>query len=364
MERSRSLPAPQVQERQEGFTEAAFCLFYIGLHVYSVLIVVALSMALTGHKRKYTKRKSMIVDPNAPSCDCGQYKCGKTKRGFRIKCHRCRRNKAGSASGSSSDGETEAGAAGPSQQQERPSNTLRHSSGSVISPTPTVRGRRPSGSTWDGSAYVSTDPNITRERRQTARRGRGVSTLQPSRLTDFSWLRCEKDPALMAQTAGRCSTESEDEVACPGCTWCSRLYCIECRNRTGNIFSAAIGCRTFKWAECVRHAQGFHRMERGSHSVPTLLITIYAQRSTAPAVGLMSSSKYGLLLLKTAGNRPPIRLGLSDSASGYVGNKQRRQRHRDPGAGRGGRERRARGGGRERKMTRRSGSLSGQILGL
>ena len=56
----------------------------------------------------------------------------------------------------------------------------------------------------------------------------------------------------MAQTAGRCSTESEDGVACPGCTWCSRLYCIECRNRTGNVFSAVIGCRTFKRAECVR----------------------------------------------------------------------------------------------------------------
>ena len=38
---------------------------------------------------------------------------------------------------------------------------------------------------------------------------------------------------------------------------------------------------------------------------------LHAQRSTAPAVGLMSSSKSGLLLLKTAANcRPPIRLGL------------------------------------------------------
>ena len=330
--------------------EAAFCLFYIGLHVYSVLIVVALSMALTRHKRKHTKRKSMIVDPNAPSCDCGQYKCGKTKRGFRIKCHRCRRNKAGSASGSSSDGETEAGAAGPSQQQERPSNTLRHSSGSVISPKPTVRGRRPSGSTWDGSAYVSTDPNITRERRQTARGGRGFSTLQPSRLTDFSWLRCEKDPALMAQTAGRCSTESEDEVACPGCTWCSRLYCIECRNRTGNIFSAAIGCRTCKRAECVRHAQGFHRKERGSHSVPTLLTkeaervkqnrvrTILAVLFLAvEKIALHKLSALAMLLLKTAGNRPPIRLGLRLSGQQAAG------RHRRPGAGGGEREEGERG---------------------
>ena len=96
----------------------------------------------------------------------------------------------------------------------------------------------------------------------------------------------------------------------------SRLYCLDCRNRTGNVFSAAIGCWTFKRAECVRHAQALHRKERGSHSVPTLL-TKEAERVKqsrvrtilAPAVGLMSNSKYGLLLLKTAANRPPIRLG-------------------------------------------------------
>ena len=228
------------------------------------------------------------------------------RRQLRKKCYRCRTNKDGSSAAAqaatgSSHTETEAG---PSQQQERPSNTLRHSSGSVLSPTPTVRGARPRGSTWDGSAYVSSDPNMTRERQQTARGVRGVSTLQPNWLADFSWLRREKDPSLMAQTAGRCSTESEDGVACPGCTCCSRLYCIECRNRTGNILSAAIGCRTFKRAECVRHAQGLHLKERGSHSVPTLLTkeaekakqsrvrTILA--STAPTVGLMSSSKYGL----------------------------------------------------------------------
>ena len=210
-----------VQEGPEGFSiEAAFCFFYIGLNLYMVLTVVALSMVLTGNTRKYTKRKSMSLDPEAPWCECGEYKCQKSEGRFRKKCYRCRTNKDGAsaaATGSSHTGtETEAG---PSQQQERPSNTLRHSSGSVLSPTPTVRGARPRGSTWDGSAYVFTDPNTTRERQQTARGGRGFSTLQPSWLTDFSWLRCEKDPALMAQTAGRCSTESDDGVACPGCTW-------------------------------------------------------------------------------------------------------------------------------------------------
>ena len=189
----------------EGFcTEAALCFLYIGLYLYMVLTAVALSMVLTGHKRRrYTQRKPMSADPDAPLCECGQYKCEKTKGGFRKKCHRCRRNKAGSsaatqaATASSSDGETEAG---PSQQQEeRPLNTLRRSSGSVISPTPTVRGPRPSGSTWNGSAHVFTDPNTTHERQQTARGGRGFSTLQPSWLTDFSWLRCEKDPNLIVE---------------------------------------------------------------------------------------------------------------------------------------------------------------------
>ena len=84
-------------------------------------------------------------------------------------------------------------------------------------------------------------------------------------------LYCDKDPDLTVLTAGRCRTESEDGVACPGCTQCRRLYCRECRHRTGNVFSAAINCRTFKHAECVRHAQGCHRKERGSHSVLSLL---------------------------------------------------------------------------------------------
>ena len=49
---------------------------------------------------------------------------------------------------------------------------------------------------------------------------------------------------------------------------------------------------------------------------------LHAQRSTAPAVGLMSSSKSGLLLLKTAGNRPPIRLGLRLSDESRAAGRQ------------------------------------------
>ena len=67
-----------VQEEPEGFsTEAALCLLYNGLILYLVLTAVALSMVLTGHKRRYTARRAMITDPNAPLCECGQYKCQK-----------------------------------------------------------------------------------------------------------------------------------------------------------------------------------------------------------------------------------------------------------------------------------------------
>ena len=74
-----------VEEGPEGFcTEAALCFLYIGLYLYMVLTAVALSMVLTGHKRRrYTQRKPMSADPDAPLCECGQYKCEKTKGGFR-----------------------------------------------------------------------------------------------------------------------------------------------------------------------------------------------------------------------------------------------------------------------------------------
>ena len=84
------------------------------------------------------------------------------------------------------------------------------------------------------------------------------------------------------------------------------------------------------------------------------LITIYAERSTAPAVGPMSSSKSGLLLSKTASTVTGPGRGPSDSAS----------RYRAPQAGRPPQAPWGWQRGRERKMRRSSGSLSGQILGL
>ncbi len=102
-----------VQEGPEGFSiEAVFCLFYIGLSLYIVLSVAAISMVPTGNTRKYRKRKSMSLDPEAPRCECGDYKCQKSEGRFRKKCYRCRTNKDGAsaaATGRSSNTETEAG---------------------------------------------------------------------------------------------------------------------------------------------------------------------------------------------------------------------------------------------------------------
>ena len=363
-------------EEPEGFcTEAALYFFYIGLSLYLVLIVVSLSMDLTGHERQYKARRSMSINPDVPWCECGRYKRQKSKGGLRHKLSRCRNNKDSSAAtqaatGSSSDAETEAG---PSQQQEGPSSTLRRSSGSVLSPTPTVRGPQPTGCRWDGASCVS-DANVTRERQLTAslREGRGVqvSTLQPSWLTDFMWLYCAKDPDLTAQTAGRCRTESEDGVACPGCTQCSRLYCRECRNRTGSVFSAAIGGRTFKHAECARHAQGCHRKKRRSHSVPTLL-TKEAEKAKQSRVRTILAVPFLTVENVALHKRPAqaklvFQMGLrtsdSDDAHDNLNLGLRLSR---PGRKQACRRRRSGGGrGRETKMRRSSGSLSGQILGL
>ena len=311
---------------------------------------------------------------DAPWCEFGQFKRSSTEGGFRKTVHRCRRIKDGSSAatqattGSSSDAETEAG---PSQQQERPSpcpNTLHRSSTSVLSPTPTVPGPRPTGYRWSGASSVSTDPIATRERQQAARAGRGVSTLQPSWLTDFKWLFREKDPDLTAQTAGRCRTESEDELVCRGCTQCSRLYCRERRNRTGSVFSAAIGSRTFKRAECVRHEEleACHRNERGSircrfgHGGAGLrrLKRWYALRCPLPSRRRSQESSAALYYVGYVSMTPgPLELEWEEPAPcptrPVVGRKQAGRR-RSPGVAEAG----------ERKMRRSSGSLSGQILGL
>ena len=167
------------------------CLLYIGLRVDSdvwlVLILVSLLMPLTGYrKRKYKTRKSMIMGADAPWCEFGQFKRSSTAGGFKIFVYMCRRIKDGSSAatqatnGSSSDAETEAG---PSQQQERPSpcpNTLHRSRPSVLSPTPTVPGPRPTGYRWSGASSVSTDPIATRRDSRRPERAVGFRRSSPA----------------------------------------------------------------------------------------------------------------------------------------------------------------------------------------
>ena len=53
-----------VEEPGGSSTETAFCLLYIGLNLYMVLTVVAISMVLTGNvakPRRYKQRKPMSV---------------------------------------------------------------------------------------------------------------------------------------------------------------------------------------------------------------------------------------------------------------------------------------------------------------
>ena len=181
--------------------------------------MVSLLMALTGYrKRKYKTRKSMIMGADAPWCEFGQFKRSSTAGGFKYCVYMCRRIKDGSSAatqattGSSSDAETEAG---PSQQQERPSpcpNTLHRSSASVLSPTPTVPGPRPTGYRWSGalrSPPIRLLPARDSRRLERAVGSRCTSLAWPA---DFTWLHCKEDPDL------RTASESEDELICGGCT--------------------------------------------------------------------------------------------------------------------------------------------------
>jgi hypothetical protein len=50
------------------------------------------------------------------------------------------------------------------------------------------------------------------------------------------------------------------------------MYCKHCRSRTGNTFSADIGCRTFKRDELARHEHTiFHPNKVGFGSVQPML---------------------------------------------------------------------------------------------
>jgi hypothetical protein len=116
-------------------------------------------------------------------------------------------------------------------------------------------------------------------------------------------MHCEKDTELMAKSGGRCRTTLDCEE-CVGCHLCSRMYCEHCRSRTGNAFSADVGCRTFKRDELARHERIFHPKKLGSGNVRTMLSN-EAERvkqtriRTILAVCLMITTRYGCLLRKS-----------------------------------------------------------------
>ena len=200
--------------------------------------------------------------PTCKKCAVGK-KNGRTRRHSR---RRRRREEDGVAESSQQQGT----AAGTS------ANTLRRCSGGIISPRPNHPGRAPRGRTWNGREYQPDHPNAPQNVARRTQPGacRGISRLQADWQTDFPWMHCERDTALMAATGGRCVTtpSATDCEECVGCHQCSRTYCKHCRSRTGNTFRADIGCRTFKRDELARHERTiFHPNKVGSSSVQPML---------------------------------------------------------------------------------------------
>ena len=252
--------------------EALLLTVHMAVYLMVVMVVVLLATVtstISGKKRprKYTQRKPK-EDPAAPPCPDCPYGYGRKKRSgdkYKATCSTCYADKKnGRTRRQSSSASEEDGAAESSQQGNTgtSASTLRRSSGDIVSPRPNHAGRAPRGHTWNGSQYQADDPTAPQNvaRRTHARGGRGFSTLQAGWKTDFPWMHCEKDTELMAATGGRCVTElsAADCEECVGCHLCSRMYCKHCRSRTGNAFSADVGCRTFKRDELARHERIFH----------------------------------------------------------------------------------------------------------
>ena len=279
-ERQRCRPLMPVQVEP---VEALRLLLTAHMAVYLMLVMVVVLLSTvtstsSGKKRtrKYTQRKPK-EDPAAPPCPDCPYGYGRKKRSgdkYKATCSTCYADKKnGRTSRQSSSASEEDGAAESSQRAS--ASTLRQSSGGIVSPRSTHAGRPPRAHTWNGSQYQADDPTAPQNvaRRTHARGGRGFSTLQAGWKMDFPWMHCEKDTELMAATGGRCVTElsAADCEECVGCHLCSRMYCKNCRSRTGNAFSADVGCRTFKRDELARHERIFHPKKLGSGNVETML---------------------------------------------------------------------------------------------
>ena len=221
--------------------------------------------------------------PLYPRCPYGYRRMTKSGTKYKSSCKKCavgkkngptrrhsRRRRRREEDGVAESSQQQGTAAGTS------ANTLRRSSGDIISPRPNHPGRAPRGRTWNGREYQPDHPNAPQNVARRTQHGacRGISRLQAHWQTDLPWMHCERDTALMPATGGRCVTtpSATDCEECVGCHQCSRMYCKHCRSRTGNTFSADIGCRTFKRDELARHERTiFHPNKVGSGSVQAML---------------------------------------------------------------------------------------------
>ena len=256
--------------------------------VYPMIVMVAALLStiltVTSKKRKYAQRKPKEEDPTAPLCPGCPYGYRRIKKSDTTSKHTCRKCNADKKNGRTSRhslSTSEEDVAAESSQQRgtaagTPASMLRRSSGDIVSesPRPNRPGRMPHGHALNGKEYQPDDPTAPQnvDRRTHPRACHGLSTLQAGWKTDLQcqWMRCEKDTEPMAATAGRCVTEllAADCEECVGCHQCSRMYCKDCRSRTGNTFSADIGCHIFKRDELARHQRIF---QVGSGHVQTML---------------------------------------------------------------------------------------------
>jgi hypothetical protein len=217
--------------------------------------------------------------PLYPRCPYGYRRMTKSGTKYKSSCKKCavgkkngptrrhsRRRRRREEDGVAESSQQQGTAAGTS------ANTLRRSSGDIISPRPIHPGRAPRGRREYQPDHPNAPQNVARRTQHGA--CRGISRLQAHWQTDLPWMHCERDTALMPATGGRCVTtpSATDCEECVGCHQCSRMYCKHCRSRTGNTFSADIGCRTFKRDELARHERTiFHPNKVGSGSVQAML---------------------------------------------------------------------------------------------
>jgi hypothetical protein len=276
-------------------------------------------------------------------------KSGTTYKPTRKKCAAHKKNGRTRRHSSSASASEEVGVAESSQQRNTgtSASTLRPSSGDIISPRPSHRGRAPRGRTWNGREHQPDHPNAPQNVARRTQHGacRGISRLQAHWQTDFPWMHCERDTALIAATGGRCVTtpSATDCKECVGCHQCSRTYCKHCRSRTGNTFRADIGCRTFKRDELARHERTiFHPNKVGSSSVQPMLSN-EAQRAKqtrirtilAEFLAAVERSRVSVLGFLLSCRGPPmgsVRLGWAGCGVGRSlrgrrgGGKERRKR--------------------------------------